>query len=50
MLPAIESVSEGVPFFVVKWPLNQIIVATLKGIHCPESDWKLVPDIIDKYK
>lgn len=59
MLPTIESVSEGapffivkravVPFFVIKWPQNQIIVATLKGIHCSESDWKLVPDIIDKY-
>src|SRR5258708_5343596 len=38
-----------VSFFVGKWYPNQIIVATQKGSHCPESNWKLVPDIIDKY-
>ena len=36
------------PFFVVKWPPNQIIVATQKGNHCPGSSGKLVPTIIDK--
>jgi hypothetical protein len=39
-----------VSFFVIEWLPNQIIVATQKGNHCPESNWKLVPDIIDKYK
>lgn len=37
-----------VPVFVVKWPPNLIIVATRKGNHCPESDGKLAPNIIDK--
>ncbi len=39
---------EVVPFLVIKWPPNQIIVATQKGDHGSDSDWKLVPTIIDK--
>ena len=39
-----------VHFFVVKWPPNQIIVVRLKGDNGSDSDWKLVPNIIDKYK
>ena len=40
--------NEVAPFFVVKWLPNQIIVATLQGGHGSDSDWKLVPNIIDK--
>ena len=42
--------SEVVPFFVVKWSSNLIGIATLKGNNCPESDEKLVPNIIDKHR
>jgi hypothetical protein len=37
-----------VHFSVVKWPPNQIIVVRLKGDNGSDSDWKLVPNIIDK--
>ncbi len=40
--------SEVVSFFVIKWPPNLIGIATLKGNNGPESDEKLVPNIIDK--
>ena len=48
MAPFFVIKSEVVPFFVVKWPPNLIGAVMLKGNNCPESDWKLVPNIIDK--
>ena len=38
-----------VPFFVVTWPPNLMSSDTFKGIFGPDSDEKLVPNIIDKY-
>jgi hypothetical protein len=38
------------PFFVVTWPPNLISSDTFKGISGPDSDEKLAPNIIDKYK
>jgi hypothetical protein len=38
------------PFFVVTWPPNLSSSDTFKGISGPDSDEKLVPNIIDKYK
>ncbi len=48
MAPFFVVKSEVVPFFVVKWPPNLIGIVMLKGSNCPESDEKLVPNIIDK--
>jgi hypothetical protein len=49
-LPFSLSKRAVVPFFVVKWPPNQIIVVTLKGDNGSDSDWKMAPDILDKNK
>jgi len=37
------------PFFVVTWLTNLSSSDTFKGISGPDSDEKLVPNIIDKY-
>jgi len=37
------------PFFVVTWPPNLTSSDTFKRISGPDSDEKLVPNIIDKY-
>ena len=42
--------SQVVPFFIVTWPPNLFSSDTFKGISGPDSDSKLAPNIIDKYK
>jgi hypothetical protein len=49
-LPFSLAKSQVVPFFVVTWPPNLIISDLFKGISGPDSDEKLAPNIIDKYR
>jgi hypothetical protein len=47
--PFFVSKKSVAPFFVVSWPPNLMSSDTFKGISGPDSDEKLVPNIIDKY-
>ncbi len=48
--PFFVSKKSVAPFFVVTWLPNLSSSDTFKGIFGPDSDEKLVPNIIDKYR